>query len=361
MGPVDNSAVNHSETSSNNNNNIESSTNFRLCQECELQSSIYQCPACQLRTCSLSCCQAHKKRTQCSGKRQRSEFLPLCRMSDQSLRSDYFFLEEVLNQVMPRARKVAKLAESQNDINDNNKRTLHNQRRVSHSKKTPNPKKSRRLVQKAQQRNITLQLLPPFMERHTKNTSWYCGPRDMITWKVEWVLFGLPNIQNTTTSILTTTAIEFNISENDTNLVDQIRNKIVSMMSSPDSTSTTTEATTTKTTTTIIEWCLFLKRLPSPANQPRYIEILPQQSLRTVLEGMTIVEHPTIYCVPKNDTQLLNNFPTTQEKLIVEEQENEEKSEEEQSQTGTNDDCHTTTNQCDATLTNTTVATTTVS
>jgi hypothetical protein len=279
-----------------------------LCQECKIETSIYQCPACRIRTCSLPCCQGHKKRTDCTGKRKRSEFLPLCRMNDDSLRSDYFFLEEVLTQ-MPRARKVAciehgSVVGSGGSGGDNHHHPSR-QRRQEQRHRNPSTstnKKSRRLVQQAQRRNITLQLLPSFMERHQTNTSWYCGPRDMITWRVEFIF------------IPTGITRSFQISENEQNLWHYIQQQHTSE-SHP-----MTEIQDNK------EYKLFLKRFPSPANQPRYIELnatttttttTTTTSLRTALEGLTIIEYPTIFCVP-NVAEHLKDFPTGTQ-LIVEE------------------------------------------
>jgi hypothetical protein len=347
--------------------------NGRNCQECHMEQSIYQCPACNIRTCSLQCCQAHKTRTQCSGKRPRSEYLPLCRMNDSTLRSDYFFLEQVVNQVVPRARKVAKLLEEHNNNNNNNNNnnvaavattTLplqqHQQQQQQQQQQsksfnstkqshTPTPptsnKKSRRLVQQAQKRNITLQLLPSFMERHQQNTSWYCGPRDMITWKVECI-FIPPSSQKV--------KLELNLSEYDDNILERIlalrKRRLDDEHNTKTQANDTTAATTTTTTTnqkhgTTFTSCdddcysLFWKRLPSPANQPVYIQLQPHTTLRTLLEGRTIVEHPTLYCVAKKN-EYLQQFPTTTNtttngsSLIVEVEEQEE--EEEEATTTTN-------------------------
>ena len=155
----------------------EPSSARQRCEECNEKTSLYQCPGCMIRTCSLKCCQAHKKRTKCSGKRSRGKILPLCRMDDDSLRSDYFFMEEVL-EMMPRASKISKLAE------ENSMQSIAHRSTTSMNSR----KKSKRLVQQAERRGITLQVMPCVMERHKKNSSWYCSPRDLITWKTEVVI-----------------------------------------------------------------------------------------------------------------------------------------------------------------------------
>ena len=109
-------------------------------------------------------------------------------MSDSTTRSDYFFLEEVLNN-LPKNRKRARIQETSSKNSS---------------------KKSRRLIQQAERRGINLQMMPSMMERHKKNSSWYCAPRNQITWKVEIVV----HPENR--------ALTFQVSEYDENLFDTV-------------------------------------------------------------------------------------------------------------------------------------------
>ena len=77
-----------------------------LCQECSQEVFRYQCPRCSHRTCSLTCCVTHKKRTGCNGKRDRTKFLRVSRMNDATLASDYHFLEDALMGVERAKRSV---------------------------------------------------------------------------------------------------------------------------------------------------------------------------------------------------------------------------------------------------------------
>jgi hypothetical protein len=49
--------------------------------------SKYKCPACGFRSCSLPCVRAHKLKTSCSGKRDRTSFLPISAFDDARLLS----------------------------------------------------------------------------------------------------------------------------------------------------------------------------------------------------------------------------------------------------------------------------------
>jgi hypothetical protein len=255
-------------------------TDRQLCEECNEQVSLYQCPGCSIRTCSLQCCKAHKKRTKCSGKRSRGAYLPLCRMSDSTLRSDYFFMEEILD-IMPRARKVSKLTEEGKSLTNDN----------IHSSSSKNPrsiasinKKAKRLVQQALCRGITLQIMPPVLERHKNNSSWYCGSTDLITWKVEVVL------------VTQKKTFSFNLSEREEGILNHISKCIESYEDKLNMPSILSSD----------NYQLLIKRLPSSANNPRYVRIKNNDCLKTVLEGFTIVEYPTLDCVTNED---MNDFP----------------------------------------------------
>lgn len=185
--------------------------NESLCQECKVVLARYQCPKCKHRTCSLECVKSHKQRTKCSGKRQRAgdAFIPLARMDDNTIKNDYFFLEEVLEQI-PRAGKVAKLAATASasstartpssaravpvKANVTNTRwnggdagnrdgpiiasgTNHTSINMStnySNGKTPQAKCDQmcgRLKQKFELHGVSLQILPNVMERHWQNSN----------------------------------------------------------------------------------------------------------------------------------------------------------------------------------------------
>lgn len=254
-----------------------------LCQECRTTTAQYQCPACFHRTCSLQCCVSHKTRMGCTGKRNRAAFTPLCRMNDSILKSDYFFLEEVLDQI-PRARKAAKMEHTDTSTvpsagtNPKQKRKSDNSN--SNFNDAKRAKMSRKLLQQATKRGISLQIMPSFMERHKRNTSWYSVPRDTITWKIEAEL--VPTHQK----------VDFTWSEDNENLRSKILQQF-GLKAGSDS-----DDNGDNNNKDGEGYHLFVKRLPSKASSPRYVELDGHTSLRMALNGLTIIEHPTIYCVP---------------------------------------------------------------
>lgn len=198
-------------------------------------------------------------------------------MNDSTLRSDYFFMEEILG-IMPRARKVSKLAEE-------GKTSLQSGGKTYHGSIASISKKAKRLVQQAQRRGITLQVMPQVLERHKNNSSWYCGSRDLITWKVEIVL--VPGNKT----------ISFNLSELEEDILEHIARHIAE---------TYKDDLDMPSIASSDNYQLVIKRLPTSANNPRYVRIQDNQCLKTILEGLTIVEHPTLYCVTNGH---MNEFP----------------------------------------------------
>ena len=44
------------------------------CDICQLNVHKYKCPRCEMKTCSLTCCNKHKIDTNCNGQRDRTKF-----------------------------------------------------------------------------------------------------------------------------------------------------------------------------------------------------------------------------------------------------------------------------------------------
>ena len=66
------------------------------CQVCQEQAAKYCCPACQMRTCSLACVQAHKKESKCPGLKV-APTAPAAadKYGEEDFVKDYQFLERV--------------------------------------------------------------------------------------------------------------------------------------------------------------------------------------------------------------------------------------------------------------------------
>jgi hypothetical protein len=183
-------------------------------------------------------------------------------MTDNTLRDDYFFLEDVMNQT---SNKKSKPDTSSNASPSKNRR---------------------RLVSQAQERGITLQLMPSAMERSKKNSSFYSSQKDLITWRVEVIMVSDP-----------TKNVSLNLCENETNVMEHIEKRCNQSLPNHS---------------------LFMKLSSRAHNNPRYIGLETNESLQQSLRGQTIIEYPTILCVPEDQVQ---DFPTGTDKIeTIEEQ-----------------------------------------
>jgi hypothetical protein len=270
------------------------------CQECKEAVSQYQCPRCSRRTCSLECCQSHKKRTGCNGKRDRTTFLRLEQMNDSTVNSDYFFLENVL-QTMDGGKRLIKQigaiagggsqrllpevddANNGNDDDDDDDNDRRDQKR-----RKPNvehlPPKWRRLVQQAKERDITLLLMPPGMERHKSNTTHVHAKSNVFMWKVEFAI----HVDGTAA----TTIVSLNKVPEDA-IIRHEWEKVAPNVSPAQ------------------DLHFMFKMIPCPANRPSYMELDKESTLKDALRGMTVIEYPTIDVVIATE---LHKFP----KLIQE-------------------------------------------
>lgn len=286
---------------------VPKATKSSLCEECNARGALYQCPCCRIKTCSLACCKSHKQRTKCSGKRNRTSFLPLSNMSDETIQSDYHFLEDVLQTVDGGKRLLKHVGAASTtlqqqkpkphynneDSDDDGVSEVHPMLQITEEEddddQEPQPAKRprtsnkwQRLVDQAKLRGTTLMLMPPGMKRHDNNTSWHQHKTNTIHWKVDF------NIAATTGN---TTMITIAKLDENTVLAEALK-KIYPEFSE--------------------EHHLLLKRLPCPSNKPMYVEIDRDATLKNALGDQTVIEHPTIQVVP---TELLSKFPRTIEEI----------------------------------------------
>lgn len=62
---------------------------YRLedCEVCDSKKAKYTCPKCEVRTCSLTCINIHKKELDCNGIRDKTKYIPLNSFTDLDLLS----------------------------------------------------------------------------------------------------------------------------------------------------------------------------------------------------------------------------------------------------------------------------------
>jgi hypothetical protein len=316
----------------------------KSCQECHQREFLYQCPRCSFRSCSLACCQAHKKQTGCNGKRDRTGvFMPMGRMDDSTINSDYHFLEDVLGQVesgkrllrqvgeaasaeqagQANAKRQRRGLESSTD-NDGSEGTsshpliqsaealaavarlpgLAVQQPSAGTTNSKSPQqhahpKWRHFEQQCTNRGVKLLLMPPGLERHKSNKSHL--KKDVLYWTVEWRIHQSP-MTTTTTATESTTPRESKARSITHAPARVLLSKIseqtivrLAIQQVEPSVSTTSGGDDVKDWS---NYSLLLKRLPCPSHQPLYVKISDTSTLATALKDMTVIEYPTIEVVP---------------------------------------------------------------
>lgn len=300
-----------------------------LCQECQEKAILYQCPRCSVRTCSLACCQAHKASTGCNGKRDKTAFLPVSRMTDATMTSDFHFLSEGLAQVDAGQRLIGTLDDRkrprQHDSDDTVQKlhpllqlTAQSSNKLEFIRPLFQQQPARRnnnnnfQQRAAVEAGVKVLVLPAVMERHQMNQS--CFTRDgVLQWSVEWC-WHVETTNNETTqqpttptlrrhTMTTTTTTVHNTAE--TSVVWEVLQKqalhqdLFSLQSNS------------------IDHCncsILLQRLPCPANQPVYVEISRTATIAEALRDITVVEFPTFHIV-LNTARSRHDFPRVIEEV----------------------------------------------
>eukprot|EP00126_Sphaerothecum_destruens_P010475 Sdes_comp20751_c0_seq1m16673 len=134
------------------------------CCLCENQPK-YKCPRCEKQTCSLDCVKNHKQLFSCSGKRNRTEFIPISEYSASTFFSDFTLLEEISR------------------FSDQSRRD-----QLLKRHKIPEGKFSF-LVKASKMRDIQLKIMPISMKKHRMNSSFFHIKENLIYWKLELHFF----------------------------------------------------------------------------------------------------------------------------------------------------------------------------
>jgi len=230
------------------------------------------------------------------------------------MQSDYHFLEDVLHTVDGGKRLLRNVgASATTQQAQGNKQPLHEKGdedtvgvplhpilKISQvldddEDEEPQPKRLRttnnnnnkwqRLVQQAELRGTTLMLMPPGMQRHATNTTWYHHKTDTIHWKVD---------------------LNISTSNDETS-------RVVSIPKLDENASIAEEVKKAWPEYTLDGHHLLIKRLPCPSNKPRYVELdNSETTLKMALRDQTIIEYPMIEVVP---TQALSIFPRSIEEI----------------------------------------------
>ena len=273
-------------------------TKLSLCTICKKNQSIYKCPRCSTKTCSLQCCKTHKIQTNCNGKRDRTSYCSLNKFTNERLASDYHFLEDIML-VNDRGKRVARDMNGGNSSNngtfkkrmkieeDEEEQTSHvllSSVQEQEEQQTNIPNYLQKLRHEAKIQHVTLLFMPMGMERRKNNTTRYHPKTNIINWKIEWK-FVIPNNKNHTYKTYYTDHVsqEANIKHE---LDKLLRRKSVLCDMEVNLPS---------------KWMLFLKPKPSVKFYNNIILDDKDNSLGAALKDTTIIEFPTFFVVNECD------------------------------------------------------------
>jgi hypothetical protein len=301
----------------------------RKCYECKSKDFQYQCPRCHFRSCSLQCCQAHKERTGCNGKRDRTAFVPMSRMTDSSVESDYHFLEDVLQQVESGKRLLVHQAGGNKQSNQHNQSDRRHKRprndetedgddaninpqhpliALSSQSASPYVSLSRLVISSphngqaapsarwkqfeklASQRGTRVWFMPDGMERRKSNQSHV--RKQVIYWTAEW---------RRHVSATCDDGSQLSIAQ-------PLQQTLPGQSVQPQSLRTLVCETAVLSdacqelfpSIDVDAHVLLMKRLPCPSNRPVYLTLNWKDSLATALQDRVVLEYPTIELVPKS-------------------------------------------------------------
>jgi ABC-type transporter Mla MlaB component len=327
-----------------------------LCVECHLETFVYQCPACHVRTCSLLCCRRHKDRTKCTGKRSRTSFLPLGNMDDHTIQSDYHFLEDVIG-VVDQSKRLGRTLDVGNLRNNSHSRsTFDSSKRAclpaieeldlveshplllasnesdqmgasniiplqqrSPTQATCHPKWRSFQQFCREYRGIELLLMPPMMARHTANRSHMlkstkhriaktqnqtaddktlssdiAGTNQIgsLVWTIEWRIHGTSKCHDDSIP----NKLTHNVPER--TILKEVWENEQKNQSDKESRVREISLGSVSEREDSGGVVLLRKVIPCSARAPKFVMIQSEATLLTLLHNTTVIEYPTIEVVP---------------------------------------------------------------
>lgn len=164
------------------------------CEICFVVKSQYQCPSCNIRTCSLNCVIKHKDQLDCNGKIDPTKFVPSEKLfkDSQYLNRDYKFLQDIGRKI-----SVSKRLKDEgpfSSVFDNKKKKLQPVKgRKFSEKETKKLKYVEQQFGMDIERSVVLKNTIILrsgigMKRHLRNKSGYNKKLKSFFWTIEWIL-----------------------------------------------------------------------------------------------------------------------------------------------------------------------------
>ncbi|XP_019533845.3 box C/D snoRNA protein 1 [Aedes albopictus] len=243
---------------------LQSPPRLGLCEVCNAIQAKYTCPKCEVKSCCLKCVNIHKKELGCDGIRDRTKYIPMKKMTQMDMMSDYAFLEECSRFVDDRKRDKIK-------------------RFTRYNKSLP--PSLFRLRCAARERGTTLKFLLQNFTKHQRNNSQLNFKTLVIYWRVEWCF---PNAEGML-------FVDERCDEN-ASLMDLL-GKYLEVGNGEDFTGKNKLEFYQSRGMSRLR--VLLKAEGVKRSKNRFFELKPKKSLKENLKGKTIVEYPVIYVIFK--------------------------------------------------------------
>ncbi|XP_018404054.1 PREDICTED: box C/D snoRNA protein 1 [Cyphomyrmex costatus] len=257
------------------------------CEVCGAAKARYTCPKCEVRTCSLTCVNVHKKELECNGIRDPTKFVPLASFSDLDLLSDYRFLEQVGRLVDTKKRNPE----------------------IKYTRQVALPVHLHKLRCAASCRKVLLLFMPQVFNRHKENTTYLNWKNNELFWRLEWIFPQAENIKYTVDRALDNVRLSALVEQvlDPISAIDEIDiEKLNAKLLLADKLQFYRAAG-------LINIKVLLKAEKIKKAQSRFYDLDLMLTLQENLENKTIVEFPTLHVVMKDHLNMYDIIDTDEE------------------------------------------------
>lgn len=224
-----------------------------LCNTCQISDARYNCPGCNLASCSLQCSQSHKSKMGCTGKRNPVNFIPRSKFDISSVNNDYNFLTSLERELDNAARR--------HSGNDHGRHINQVRSFVKRAKDVG---------------EVSVLLAPRGMKRAKMNKSAWMPKKNQLSWTVEWRFGG--SERKVSERVLHSTTLLDAV----TFYLQKIGEHVASFQEVRPG-----------------DLYYLLRNEGLPDSQVTYAKLDVQKSLGEALRHRTVIEFPTIYVFTK--------------------------------------------------------------
>ncbi|KAM7193375.1 hypothetical protein V8F20_008425, partial [Naviculisporaceae sp. PSN 640] len=172
-----------------------------LCSVCHAEPHKYKCPGCGARTCSLPCIKKHKTRTECSGRHNPADYVPIEKLrTPAGIDHDYNFISAIDRAKQRAERDIVEelklFREDELHPKDEDKAfhkvwkgdQLHHV--VGKRHLTTMNSFDKHIRKKLVEQDIEAKGMPKGMVRQKENATTFNRRNGCINWQIEWFVYG---------------------------------------------------------------------------------------------------------------------------------------------------------------------------